>query len=82
MARLRSETRGDRQAASKPRYQDGSKLRFYGVECAGTIVEDRPHGLCPKAASLVLRRNDVAQLKASVVGVSAVIVDHANASTV
>ena len=51
------------------------------VECAGTIVEDRPHGLCPEAASLVLRRNDVAQLKASVVGVSAVIVDHANAST-
>jgi hypothetical protein len=52
------------------------------VECAGTIVEDCLHSLCPEAASLVLWRNDVAQLKASVVGVSAVIVDDTNALTV
>src|SRR5499427_5541622 len=53
-----------------------------GVECVDTVVEHRPHGLCPKAASLVLWRNDVAQLKASVVGISAVIADHTNALTV
>ena len=52
------------------------------VECADAVVEDRTHRLCREAASLELRRNDVAQLKASVVGVSMVIADHTNASTV
>ena len=52
------------------------------VECARTVVEDRPHSFCPEAASLVLRSNYVAQLKASVVGVSVVIGDHTNTSTV
>ena len=53
-----------------------------GVECARTVVEDRPHSLCPEAASPVLRRNYVAQLKATVVGVCVVIGDHTNTSNV
>ena len=53
-----------------------------GEECARTVVEDRPHSLCREAASLALRSNYVAQLKASVVGVSVVIGDHTNTSTV
>jgi hypothetical protein len=49
------------------------------VEFVDTVLEHRSNDLCPKAVSLMLRRNDVTQFEASVPGISMVIVDHANA---